>query len=132
MVLGELIPRLQGARTSVFSSLDRITQRSTDFIRGNPILSTALVGIGTSGLVVATAVIRRKVKKRKAKKKAKTTRKRTTKKRKKRRTHASPRHKGHKFVTFTTKDGKKVKFKVAKKGPKHKSHKRRKKRWQTL
>lgn len=39
-----------------------------------------------------------------------TTRKRKPVRRRKRRTHSSPRHKGHKRVSFTTKDGRKVSF----------------------
>lgn len=133
MVLEDFIPRLKGA--NILSSFDRIQQRATDFFRANPILSSAAIGAGTSGLVVAVAGIRKVKKRKKAKKrtkkrtKKKTTRKRktrkTTKKRKKV-THRSPRHSGHKRVTFTTKDGKKVSFLVAKKGHTHKRRKRKK------
>jgi len=119
------------ARTAVLTSLDRITQTTTDFIRGNPLVSTAAIGIGTTGLLtgIATTVRRTRKKKRKTvrrKAKRKTTRKRRTKRvkrvkrtRKKRRTHASPRHKGHKRVSFTTAGGKKVSFLVKKKMKRH-------------
>lgn len=130
MVLEDFIPRIKGAGASILTSLDRIQQKSTDFFRANPIVSTAGIGAGISGLV-AVATIIRKAKKKKARKKAKTkgrktTKRRKTTKKKKRVTHRSPRHKGHKRVTFTTKDGQKVKFLVRKKGSvKHKRRRRK-------
>lgn len=61
--------------TGLITNLDRITQPVADFIRGNPIVSTALIGIGTTGLVAGATTL---FKRRKARKKAK------VKKRKKR------------------------------------------------
>lgn len=126
--LQQFIPKIRGAPLVV--NIERILQPVTDFIRGNPIVSTAIVGAGTTGLVVASGIISRprksvkkKVSRKKAKKKIKKTVKKVTKRKKK--THRSPRHRGHKFVTFTTKDGKKVKFKVAKKPHAHKKRRRR-------
>lgn len=84
---------------------------------GAAILGIAAVPVG----FLAANVIKRKARTRKKKKKSKTTR------RKKRATHRSPRHKGHKRVTFTTKGGKKVRFLVKPKKHKHISHRRGKK-----
>jgi len=72
----------------VVLNIERILQPVTDFIRGNPIVSTAVVGAGVTGLTAAVAVVRRrkKAKKKTTKKKVKrrrTTRKKTTRKRKK-------------------------------------------------
>ena len=55
----------------IFATAERIFQPVTDFIRGNPILSTAAVGIGTTGLIAGITAIRkrRKAPKRKAKRK---------------------------------------------------------------
>ena len=122
--------------------LERLGGQVTDFIRGNPIVSTAAIGIGTTGLVAAAIT---RVKKRR--KKTKTTRRKSVKRRtkkkskaaikrqrirnlvkarrargKKGRTHRSPRHRGHKRVSFTTAGGKKVNFLVGKR--KHKRRKR--------
>jgi len=112
--------------------LERITQRITDFIRGNPLVSTAAVGIGTTGLVAAaTTFIRKRRKKRAAKRKVskrkKAVRKRAKVKRRKRITHRRPRHKGHKRVSFTTARGQKVSFLVrgAKRSPQHRRKKSR-------
>jgi len=128
--------------------IERITQQVTDFIRGNPLVATAVVGIGTTGLVAsATSLFRsrrkkKKVSKRKSRKRAKVRRRgkkksaaqiRRTRLRNlakarrarrvgKKRTHASPRHRGHKRVSFTTASGKKVNFLVGKR--KHKRRKR--------
>lgn len=133
MVLHQTIfPR---ARTAILTSLDRITAPVTDFIRGNPIVSTAAVGIGTTGLIAGIAAvtrIRRKRKKAKAKPKKRKARrrkrvakvKRRVKKRKKI-THRSPRHKGHKRVSFTTASGQKVNFLVKKKAHIHRRRKRK-------
>jgi len=120
------------AKTSILTTLDRITAPVTDFIRGNPIVSTAAVGIGTTGLITGIAAVtrvRRKRKKAKASKKKRRSSRKTRKKRvgrpkrvkrsKKRRTHSSPRHKGHKKVSFTTAGGKRVSFLVKKKRRKH-------------
>lgn len=129
MVLNELIPT--NVRSQILTSLDRITQPISDFIRGNPIVSTAALGIGTTGLIATAATIIRKRKKKTGKKKRKAKRRvsrRRIKKRKRVRkkiTHRSPRHKGHKKVIFTTKEGKKVSFLVRKKDHKHKRRKKR-------
>jgi len=134
MVLNELVPRQ--VRSSFLTTLDRITSPVTDFIRGNPIVSTAAIGIGTTGLVTAVARIRRK--KKAAKRKSRTPKRRRKKARrvvkkgkrgkaKRRVTHRSPRHKGHKRVTFINKKtGKRVSFLVRRKGGK--SHSKRRKR----
>ena len=50
----------QSTRTDILTSLDRITQPVTDFIRGNPIVSTAAIGIGTTGLIAGVAAFVRK------------------------------------------------------------------------
>jgi len=134
--------------SELVNPLERIGARVSDFIRGNPLVSTAAVGIGTTGIVAAavTAVRRRRARK-KTTRKRKSVKRRTTRKRKKktkaqiRRTrlrnlakarsakrgrrakvHRSPRHRGHKRVAFTTAGGKKVSFLVGKK--KHKRRKR--------
>jgi len=122
MVLNELVPR--DIRSTFLTSLQRITQPITDFIRGNPIVSTAVIGIGTTGLVAVARTVRRRRKKKATRKKRVTkrraTRKRTVKRKKKRVTHRSPRHKGHKRVSFTSKDGKRVSFLVRRKtSPRH-------------
>lgn len=131
--------------------IERITQQVTDFIRGNPLVSTAVVGIGTTGLIAsATSLFRKRRKKAKVKKKRKKVsgrrvrvkrrgkkksaaqirrvrlrnlaKARRAKRTGKRKTHSSPRHKGHKRVSFTTASGKKVNFLVGRK--KHKRRKR--------
>lgn len=104
----------------------------TQLARGAPVITTAVTtGVG---LIATQQIIRRVRKKRAVKKRRKVTRKKRRKvtkrigrrKKAKRRTHASPRHKGHKFITFTTKGGKKVKFLAPKRGSKvHKRIKRR-------
>lgn len=76
--LTQFIPKIRG--TPIVANIERILQPVTDFVRGNPIVSTAIVGAGTTGLVAATAVIRGASKKRKSTKK-KTKRKKSTKKR---------------------------------------------------
>ena len=118
--------------SELVNPLERITQRVTDFIRGNPLVSTAAVGIGTTGIVAAAVTaIRSRRKKRAAKrrvKKRKVSRKRVKVRRKKRVrhvTHRSPRHRGHKRVSFTTASGKRVNFLVK---PKSKHRMKRRKR----
>lgn len=118
-------------RTSILTSLDRITANVTDFIRGNPLVSTAAIGIGTTGLIAGVAAVR-KIRKKKARKRTTVKirkRKRTTVKRRKIRkrvTHSSPRHKGHKRVSFTTASGKRVNFLVRKKkSPTHRKLRRK-------
>jgi len=66
VVFETLFPKAQ--RTAIVTSLERITQPVADFIRGNPIVSTAAVGIGTTGLVTGISAVRGAVKRRKAKK----------------------------------------------------------------
>jgi len=129
VVFENIFPK--NVRTQVLTTLDRISQPLTDFIRGNPLVSTAAVGIGTTGIVtLASAVARRKKGKKKSRRK-KTTRRKTKKtkkrkqpKRKKRRIirgrglgrgeikHSGKGTKGTKRVSFITKDGRRVSFKV--------------------
>jgi len=142
--VGAIFPKDKSSE--LVNVLERIGGRVTDFIRGNPIISTAAIGIGTTGLVAAAITRvkkrkkrsptarrkRRKSVKRKGKKKTKAQIKRQrlrnlakarrARKTGKRRTHRSPRHKGHKRVSFITKGGKKVNFLVG--GRKHKRRKR--------
>ena len=113
----------------ILTNFGRINQAVTDFIRGNPIVSTALIGIGTTGLVIGAKSIitrRRKAKKRKATRRKAT----TTKKRRKKRTgvkrriirgrglgrgeikHSGKGTRGTKLVSFRTASGKLVRFKV--------------------
>lgn len=123
IVLEQLIPK--STRTDILTSLDRITQPITDFIRGNPIVSTAVIGIGTTGLVTgAAAVVRRKARKKKKKKSVKKKRRAKSTKKRKRKIirgkglgrseikHSGKGTRGTKFVSFTTKSGQKVRFKV--------------------
>jgi len=134
MVLEDVIPKIRNLPLVI--NAERIFQSSTDFIRGNPIVSTASVGAGITGLVIAGATIRKLGAKKKRKSKRKSIKKTRIKrgrgikkkrvKKRSRITHSSPRHKGHKFVTFTTASGKKVKFKVKKKNVTHRNIKRRK------
>jgi len=110
-------------------NFDRIRQDVTTFIRGNPLI-TAGIGLGAPLAIIGiTKAVRRRKKKAKAVSKTRRKRKRKVARRKTRRvvrkkrkkvTHSSPRHRGHKMVTFTTKDGKKVRFKVARKPHIHK------------
>lgn len=113
-------------RGDLILNFDRIRMDVTDFIRGNPLTAVA-VGLGVPITFGGIAAIGRSVGKRRKKKVSKKKvmgrrikRKKVTRKRKKV-THRSPRHKGHKRVSFVTKDGKRVNFLVKK--PKH-SHKR--------
>lgn len=125
-----LIPKIRGFPLVV--NAERILQSTTDFIRGNVIVSTASVGAGVTGLVIAGATIRKlrtkKTKKRKSKRKGikrkGIKRKRVKRKGRSKVTHRSPRHGGHKFVTFTTKGGKKVKFRVRQKAHSHRRKRR--------
>jgi len=106
-------------------NFDRIRADVTTFIRGNPLI-TAGIGLGTPLAIVGISKIRKKRKKApsKRKPKRKTKSRKKVSKRRKKVTHRSPRHKGHKVVTFTTKDGKKVRFKVAKKPHTHRRKRR--------
>jgi len=94
------------------------------FVRGNPLLSTAILGASLTGITAGVVRVTKRKRKKASGRKRKSTRKRTTRKirRSKKITHRSPRHRGHKRVSFTTKDGRRVNFLVKK--PKH-SHKRR-------
>jgi hypothetical protein len=79
VAIQDLIPK--GLRsTAIFANAERIFQRTTDFIRGNPIVSTISVGAGFTGLTALAATAISRVKKKRAAKKKAT--KRTTKKRK--------------------------------------------------
>lgn len=120
-------------QSDLLLNIDRIRMDVTDFIRGNPITAVA-VGLGVPLSFAGIAAIGKRVRRKKSGRK-KTGRKkrsmgRTTIRRSKIRrrkvkkvTHRSPRHKGHKKVTFTTKEGKRVSFLVRK--PKHVHRKRR-------
>jgi len=121
-------------RGDLILNFDRIRSASTDFIRSNPITTAAVAigvplsfaGIAAVGRRVATRkkrkkAVKRKVKRRKTTNGRKRKRKTTRRGKRKRVTHRSPRHKGHKRVSFTTADGKKVNFLVRRKGGK--SHK---------
>lgn len=73
-LINSLIPK--NVKTAVLTQIERITQPVTDFIRGNPIVSTAAVGIGTTGLIAGIAtVVRKKSKKKRATVKRKTKKK---------------------------------------------------------
>lgn len=80
MVIEDLIPRIQNV--PLFANVERIFQRTTDFIRGNLLVSTASIGAGITGLVAATAIIR---KRKKAKKKRVARRRKKRKPKRKRR-----------------------------------------------
>ena len=88
MTLNNLLPK--NVKTAVLTQIERISQPISDFIRGNPIVSTAAVGIGTTGLITGVASVVRRVRKKKktAKRKSrkrKTVRKRTAKRKTKKR-----------------------------------------------
>jgi len=97
------------------------------FVRGNPFISTATLVATISGVTAGiVAVRRRRSTRRLTSKKKRRKRSRVSGRRIKRRkkiTHRSPRHKGHKKVSFITKTGKRVSFLVKK--PKHTHRKRR-------
>lgn len=80
MVLEQLIPKAR--QTAIIAQIERITQPVTDFIRGNPIVSTAAIGIGTTGLITGISAITRRKKKKKVTKR-KVSRRARPKKRKK-------------------------------------------------
>lgn len=95
----------------------------TQFIRTNPIVSGGILGGSVLVASTATGVIRRRRARRATSRSTATRRKRRVvrvKKRKvvrKRVTHRSPRHKGHKRVSFINKKtGKRVSFLVRRKG----------------
>jgi len=76
MALNELIPK--STKSNIVANIDRILQPATDFIRGNPLVSTAAIGLGTTGLVAGAATLARRKKTSTKKKKSKTKKKRTT------------------------------------------------------
>ncbi len=100
----------------------RVVGVVTSFGRSNPLITTAVTGITATGIVaVARARVKRK-KKRAVKKRVTTKRRKKVSKKRKRATHASPRHRGHKRVSFINKKtGKRVSFLVrgTKRSPKH-------------
>jgi len=65
------------ARQDLLTNLDRITGQVTDFIRGNPIVSTAAIGIGTTGLIAGATTLFRRRKKKKATARRKKSRKKS-------------------------------------------------------
>jgi len=96
----------------------------SEFVRNNPVL-TGLIGsgvlatLGTAGVAIIRRRKRSKTKARRRPARRKSIRRRKTsimRRRKHRKgvTHRSPRHRGHKKVTFTTKQGKRVSFLVKK------------------
>ncbi len=125
--LTQLVERGRGLLTTS-------VQSGTEFIRSNPIVAGTVVG-GTGVLATQSIISRVKRRKRSAprkrsRKKSASTGRKTRKKvgrKRKSPTHRSPRHKGHKRVSFITKDGRKVNFLVKKKSIKH-THKRRSRR----
>jgi len=114
--LTDLAARVRGS--PIAQQFQRVTGIVTSFGRSNPLLVTSIAGITGAGVLAVTRIRRKR-------KKAKTTRRRkkAVGRRRKRVTHRSPRHRGHKTVTFKTKGGKKVRFLVRgkKRSPKHRS-----------
>ena len=131
-------------KDELLTNLARITQPLTDFIRGNPIVSTAAIGIGTTGLIAGaiTTIRKRKKKKAKVKKRRVTIRKNGRKRKVSRRgiirgrglgrseiKHSGKGTKGTRLVSFRTASGKLVRFKVKGTSKRRKGFvKRRKKR----
>lgn len=68
----------------IMPTLDNVTSRITQFVRGNPLITTSIAGITTAGITAGVVSIarRKKSKKKRTTKKRKTKRK-TPKKRKK-------------------------------------------------
>lgn len=113
MTIESLIPKLRSS--PILANVERIFGRTTDFIRGNPIVSTAAIGIGTTGLVAVAQAVRRK-KKRKAtrkttRKKKKAPKKRKIKRKARRKKAKCPRKRKRKIIKHSGK-GTKGKFKV--------------------
>lgn len=137
MVQTQILPKIRTSVTSLKNdgvlAGNSILADINQFARGNPLLSTAVLGTTLTGLTAGIVTVRRKTKKRKSTRKRKKTtrgkakRRKSKTRRRKRVTHSSPRHKGHKVVKFKTKDGKTVKFKVKKKCHSHKKLRRRRK-----
>lgn len=136
MVVNEIVPKIKSSALSIsqdgISAGQSILADINQFVRGNPILSTAVLGATTVGLAATVIQVR---KRKKSKPKARRKRKRVGRpvrgrkaktRRRKKITHRTPRHAGHKIVTFTTKEGKRVKFKVKRPSHSHKRLKRRK------
>lgn len=121
----------RGRIDDLILNFDRIRDTATNFIRGNPIIAGG-IGLGAPLALIGIAqvgrrVTRRKTKRRVSRKRRKTaTRKKARIPGKRRKTHRSPRHKGHKRVSFTTAQGQKVSFLVRKKGSV--SHRRKKRK----
>jgi hypothetical protein len=86
VVFANLIPKFRGS--PIVANVERIFQRTTDFIRGNPIVSTASVGAGVTGLIATAAIIKGLRRKKKAKKKGKRRVKKSVKRRGKKKTKA--------------------------------------------
>lgn len=136
MVLNQLVPT--GLKDTFITNLSRITGKTTDFIRGNPIVSTAAIGIGVTGLIAGAATtFKRRKAKRKVSKRRKTVsrngRRRVARAKRiirRRRTHRSPRHRGHRRVNFVTATGKRVNFLIRgqKRSPSHRKSGKRKQR----
>jgi len=100
-----------GAVAAVVSRKNGVPARPSDF--GDPSLQSrprAVPRKTTTRRVTTNGRRTTKARKRKAPTRRKVTRKRRVTRKRKRRTHRSPRHKGHKRVSFTTKDGRKVSF----------------------
>lgn len=74
------IPKIR--KIPIVTNIERILQPVTDFIRGNPIVSTAAVGAGVTGLATAITVIKKRAKPRK-KTKRRVTKRRVTRRKKK-------------------------------------------------
>jgi len=122
-------------QSDLLLNIDRIRMDVTDFIRGNPITAVA-VGLGVPLSFAGIAAVGKRISKRRKKKNGRKKRKGIIKRRnfrvakikrksRKKISHRSPRHRGHKKVTFTTKEGKRVSFLVKK--PKH-SHRIKRRR----
>lgn len=112
MSLNNLIPTLRASPLVI--NAERIFGKVTDFIRGNPIVSTAAIGAGVTGLIATAAIIKAKKKKKSAKKKSakKKSTRRKTRKRKSTRKRAKCRRK-HRIIKHSGK-GTKGKFKLVK------------------
>jgi len=98
-LIQSLLPILRRTRDVIVISPQRILSGATDFIRGNPLVSTVSVGLA-SGFVGAV------VAKRRARRKAKSTRKRTTR----RKTATRKGRKGTKFRFRTPPSKSKIRF----------------------
>lgn len=84
--INDLVPQIKSSPIVV--NVERILQPITDVVRGNPIVSTAAISAGVTGLVAgATTIVKRKKsskkKTTKKKKKTSTKRKKSTKSRRK-------------------------------------------------